>query len=250
MSLLEYLGGAERIKKYEVYTEPELEFVAKFLNTYRSTYVIVLFLACEVNYEGRARASLSYGDRLLITKPDGTLLIHENRKREPTIWNPPGSTLYATVDNNILVIKSIRRNPPETVVVESPCVYLLLGARCVAGEFKLWGSEKDMVEYVFRNPSLIEEGFRPLHRELKTLVGEIDLVGVDARGNLVVLEFKRSTAGPEAAHQLQRYVEYIKHERGVENVRGILVAPSITPSAYRLLTKYGLEYRKLEPPRH
>jgi RecB family endonuclease NucS len=41
-------------------------------------------------------------------------------------------------------------------------------------------------------------------------------------------------------------VEAFREERG-EEVRGILVAPSVTDRCRRLLEKYGLEWKKLEP---
>jgi len=42
-------------------------------------------------------------------------------------------------------------------------------------------------------------------------------------------------------------VETIREE--YENVRGILVAPSLTSGARRLLEKEGLEFKKLKPPK-
>jgi len=66
-------------------------------------------------------------------------------------------------------------------------------------------------------------------------------------GNLVVLELKRRKADLHAVSQLKRYVEALSKEHG--NVRGILVAPSLTSGAKKLLEKEGLEFRKVQPPK-
>jgi len=108
-----------------------------------------------------------------------------------------------------------------------------------------FGTESQMVEEIVKNPSLIEEGFRPITKELRTEYGMIDLYGVDRQGNVVVIEFKRGRAGLDAVSQLKRYVDELKRERD-GRVRGVLVAPSITESALKLLKELGLEYVKIE----
>ena len=54
---------------------------------------------CEVEYEGRASSYLALGDRLVILKPDGTLLVHTDSKRKPVNWQPPGCTHRVALDN-------------------------------------------------------------------------------------------------------------------------------------------------------
>jgi len=102
-----------------------------------------------------------------------------------------------------------------------------------------------MVNEVMKNPRIIDYDFRPIRSEVETPYGKIDLVGEDSNGNIVIVEFKRSTAQLQAVSQLKRYVDYYKSIS--KNVRGILVAPNITSSARKLLLEYGLEYRKLTP---
>jgi len=146
---------------------------------------------------------------------------------------------------DILVIRSIRYNPRENVWIYSPCVYSALACKCSEDEFVLWGSESEMVDEVIRNPSIIEDGFKPIGKEIETPYGKVDLIGEDSNGNMVIIEFKRSTAQLQAVSQLKRYVDYYKSMG--KSVRGIIVAPSITNSARRLLKEHGLEYRKLTP---
>ncbi len=232
--------------QYKVYIEPRLEEVARVITSFKRTHVIILFAGCEVEYVGRAKASLSYGERILLHKPDGTFLIHEDVKYTPVIWNPPGSVLTASVEEGVLVLRSHRPRPPEDVRVEITEVFFAAVAKLSRGEFRLVGTEEDMVREVEKNPSIIEDGLKVIGREVRTLVGKIDLLCVDKDGRYVVLEFKRGTAGPDAVYQLRRYVEFVSKEKNVpiERVRGVLVAPAITPSAYRLLRSYRLEYHK------
>jgi len=182
----------------------------------------------------------------LILKPDGTLLIHGGEKREPINWQPPGCVLETNIKKNTLVLRSIRRNPREIISIRSDHIYVILATIVESGEFILWGSEKEMIDYVIKHPEIIEKSFRPLDREFHTPFGKIDLIGKDKRGRLVVLEFKRSTAQLSAVSQLLRYVDGLKI-MGTKGVRGILVAPKATHSALELLKKYGLEFRELKP---
>ncbi|MHA1609463.1 MAG: endonuclease NucS [Candidatus Njordarchaeales archaeon] len=234
--------------KYVIEVEPDLRSVVKKFNTLWRSYVITIFCHCDVIYEGRAKSYLEWGDRLVISKPDGTLLVHGKVKREPINWQPPGSFSYATINEEHLEIRSIRRRPKEYLLIRTPHVYSFVAMRMDLSVFRLWASEGDMIKSVKENPSLIEEGFRIIGTEVKTPHGKIDLLGRDIMGNIVVCEFKRAVAQLEAVSQLKRYVDYFI-KNGYSNVRGILIAPHITPSAGKLLEEYGLEYKRLLPPK-
>nr|WP_281034154.1 endonuclease NucS domain-containing protein [Methanocaldococcus fervens] len=53
----------------------------------------------------------------------------------------------------------------------------------------------------------------------------------------------------QAVSQLKRYVEYFKNKYGEDEIRGILVAPSLTTGAEKLLKEENLEFKKLNPPK-
>jgi len=231
---------------YDILENPTLKDVERFVQEYGNSRVILLHLNCRVDYDGRAKSVLDYGDRILMLKPDGSVLVHSREKREPVNWQPPGSVLSVFLREGNLVIKSLRRRPKEVLTVTSSKVYVALACECSDGEnFTLWFSEAEMVDKVFDNPELIEDGFKPLKREVSTPFGSVDLIGLDKSGNPVVLEFKRATAQLQAVSQLKRYVDYFT--TNTQKVRGIIVAPGITPSALRLLRKYGLEFVRLDP---
>ncbi|AHL23419.1 endonuclease NucS [Thermococcus nautili] len=209
--------------------------------------VLTIFARCRVHYDGRAKSELGPGDRVIIVKPDGSFLIHQKEKREPVNWQPPGSVVRLELREKPVLV-SVRRKPRETLEVELEEVYLITVFHAEDyEELALTGSEAEMAELIFENPEVIEPGFKPLYREKPIKHGIVDVLGVDKDGNLVVLELKRRRADLHAVSQLKRYVETLREEH--ENVRGILVAPSLTSGAKKLLEKEGLEFRKLEPPK-
>ncbi|WP_457742541.1 endonuclease NucS [Thermococcus sp.] len=212
-----------------------------------SEAILTIFARCRVHYDGRAKSELGPGDRVILVKPDGSFLIHQREKREPVNWQPPGSVVrLELLEKPVLV--SVRRKPRETLEVELEEVYLITVFHAEDyEELALTGSEAEMAELIFENPELIEPGFRPLHREKPIRHGIVDVLGVDKEGNIVVLELKRRRADLHAVSQLKRYVETLREEH--KNVRGILVAPSLTSGAKKLLEKEGLEFKKLEPPK-
>ncbi|ASJ05816.1 hypothetical protein A3L01_09090 [Thermococcus barossii] len=210
--------------------------------------MLTIFARCKVHYDGRAKSELGSGDRVIIIKPDGAFLIHQSRKREPVNWQPPGSFVTVEERDGVVILRSVRRKPKEVLEVELEEVYLVSMFRAEDyEELALTGSEAEMAEMIFNNPELIEPGFKPLFREKQIGHGIVDILGRDRDGNLVVLELKRRKADLHAVSQLKRYVEALTREHG--DVRGILVAPSLTSGAKKLLEKEGLEFRKVQPPK-
>ena len=212
--------------------------------------LITIFGRCTVEYDGRAASSLGLGRRLLLLKPDGTALVHTDEKQKPVNWQPPGSEHHAAVRDGRLRVRSVRTSPDETLDVHFETVEQL-SAMAVSGrrDLSVTGSEADLRNALLDRPAVIESGFEPLATERPTDAGPIDLFGRDTDGRPVVVELKRRRVGPSAASQLQRYVAAIEREDGDDAaVRGILVAPSVTDRARRLLAEHGLEFVAVEPP--
>lgn len=206
--------------------------------------VITLVGQCEVDYDGRTSSYLALGDRLVVLKPDGTLLVHQPEQREPVNWQPPGCTHPVRVTDNQLSVHSVRSNPKETVTIVFHDVYQVSTlALADDREINLMGSEEDLRQRILEEPSLVEDGFQPR----ATRAGAVDIYGVDATGTPVIVELKRRRVGPDAVGQLSRYVEAAANERADKVVRGILVAPSVTDRAQRLLAEKELEFISVEP---
>ncbi|AEF95628.1 endonuclease NucS [Methanotorris igneus] len=242
-------GGS--IGKVNYLVNPKAEDIVELLASgIVNDSILVFFAFCRVRYDGRAKSELEPGDRIIIIKPDGSFLVHKNTKREPVNWQPPGSVVSWEVHDGKLVLKSVRKKPREILQVELIKVYHACSFQCEDyEELSLTGSEAEMAELIFENPSLIEDGFKPLFKEKQINHGIIDILGKDKSGRWVVIELKRRRADLQAVSQLKRYVECLKYEYGEGNIRGILVAPSLTSGAKKLLEEENLEFRELKPPK-
>ncbi len=224
---------------------PSAEEAARLINSGKKRGIVVVAGVCEVTYSGRATASLKPGRRLLLIKKDGTLLVHEAEKAQPKIWQPPGSSTAAYVEEGRLVVKSVRSRPFETVRSVFLSVDFVGVFDVGATELEFVGSEKDVVEALVAAPWLIEEGLEVVGVEVPMDVGHVDILARDKEGRYVVIEVKRDVATHEAVFQLARYVEIYK-KRGY-NVRGILVAGDISSPALEYLRRYGLQFVKVNP---
>ena len=202
---------------------------------------------CWVDYRGRASSKLEPGERILMIKEDGSLLVHRSVGYEPVNWQPPGCVFHVHAEDGVLQIRGVRRKPAESVRVFFDTVHLVSVLSLVdSGGFSLYASEEDMQKAILLEPSLVEEGFKPMSHEKRVEPGFVDVYGVDKDGNLVVVEIKRRTASSEAVLQLARYVDAIKGKADRE-VRGVLVAPDIARGVQRLLATLGLDFRCLSP---
>jgi hypothetical protein len=105
----------------------------------------------------------------------------------------------------------------------------------VGSDLESGALEADLRDRIFETLSLIEDGFRPEAKEYETPAGPVDIWGYDAEGRPATFELKRRRVGPDAVSQLRRYVETVDAD-----VRGILVAPSVTERAEGLLEEFGL----------
>ena len=216
--------------------------------------MLTVFGRCCVEYDGRASSSLGPGDRLLVCKPDGSVLVHTDEGQQPVNWQPPGCTVEpALVDDGgdeRLRVRSERSTPAEELLVAFESVAQVSAYDAVdAEELALTGTEADLRERVLDDPTLVEPGFTPLATERETPAGAVDIYGEDADGRTVVLELKRRRVGPDAVGQLSRYVDALRRDlHDAAAVRGVLVAPSVTDRARRLLAEEGLEFVALEPP--
>ncbi len=244
--MLSFMGGEVRDLEYLV--DPSPVDAMRLITLRKSTHVLIIYGEMVAQYEGRAKSSLDeLMPRLIIAKPDGAFMIHEAGEYKPRLWNPAPAQLHASVNMGVLVLRSVRLSPREVVQVEVPIIRFVAAFRVGStANYRVFGREEDVVNMIVNNPSIIEDGLRVISREYHTLVGDIDILARDSNNNLVVIECKRSQAGPEAVNQLKRYVDYLSEKEGVR-VRGILAAPSISSSAYKYLRMYGLEFRRVEP---
>jgi len=234
--------------KATVLTNPTLtEAAAAIDKALLQRRTLVIAGNCHVHYAGRAKSTLEPGERLLIIKQDGSLLVHRPTGYEPVNWQPAGSVFHVQANGNSLEVHGVRQKPRESVRVTFTAVYLVSALNLMdSGDFLLHATEDDMHRAILLKPDLLEEGFKPISWEKKVEPGFVDIYGEDKNGKLVIVEVKRKTATKEAALQLAKYIEPIKAKVNRE-VRAILVAPSLAKDVQRMLTTLGLEYKALDP---
>ncbi len=227
---------------------PSVERAAQFVRDAVSERKMVILVGnCWVDYRGRASSRLESGERIVVIKEDGSVLVHRPVGYEPVNWQPAGCLFQTRVIGDVLHVRAIRRKPTESVRISFDRVYLVSAMSLVdKGAFSLYASEDDMQRAILLEPSILESGFKPISYEKKVEPGFVDVYGVDTSGRLVVVEIKRKAAGRAAALQLAKYVDYVKSVAGRE-VRGVLVATRLAKGLQRLLATLGLEFKVLDP---
>jgi RecB family endonuclease NucS len=217
------------------------------MDSIKSGKTAFLVCSCEIDYVGRARSRLGRGERMIIFKEDGTLIVHQKSGRNPVNWMPPKSRTEVAMKDGVLSMVSTKYREKERMVITVDSATSLETFRLAdASRIEVYGTEKDFVKELLDDPSLIEKGFRLTRNERVTIAGSIDISGLDSDGNPVAVEVKRSRATPQDVVQLQRYVDSLRKKTD-QTVRGILVAPSASSKARRLLVEYDLEIRRIHP---
>lgn len=219
-----------------------LDFAKRYCKSKKLSVVIG---DCLIEYRGRAKSLLDWGERAVIIKQDGAVIVHQPTMREPVNWQPSNTKTDFSVENEKFIMNTYHKHPNEKMKLTFRNVRMMIAtslkdnARIVVS-----GMETDIVEKIIEKPDVIEEGLRITKREKKTKSGMIDLYGYDKQCVPVIIEAKRSLATIPAVHQLRMYVNDIKRKNKKANVRGILCAPRIPKMVKHLLEDYGLEYKE------
>ncbi|MET1128436.1 MAG: endonuclease NucS [Thermoproteota archaeon] len=230
--------------------EPSLNDAAKALESALSRRsLIVMLCRCSAEYTGRGSSRLGPGDRLVVVKGDGAVLLHRPRGYAPVNWQPDSRVVKISLGSGEMEIVSIRERPREVLRIRVERVYAIMAAEGLAdeAEFVEYFSEEELRDYIARNPEIIEPGLRAVNVERKLGRGYADIVAEDREGSYVVIEVKRVTAGVDAVRQLKGYVDYLSRISRGRKVRGILVAPAISRDALLLLNTFKLEYKTIDP---
>ena len=238
----------QKQSKLTVLTNPKLAEAASIIEkAIAQRRTLIIAGKCHVRYTGRAKSTLEPGERILIIKEDGSILVHRPVGYEPVNWQPPGSIFHVQIKADSIEVHAVRQKPRESVRVNFEEVFMVSALSLLdSGEFSLHASEQEMHKAILLKPSLLEEGFQPISYEKKVKPGFVDVYGMDKTGKLVVVEVKRKTAGKEAVLQLAKYIDAIKSKTNRE-LRGVLAAPSLGKNVQRLLVTLGLEFRALDP---
>jgi RecB family endonuclease NucS len=187
--------------------------------------VLLVYGLCVVSYFGRAKSEAQSALRLVIIKPDGSILVHENAGVAPLNWNSPPAELE--IRGNEIV--STRKLGKESVIIRFSKIFFTAEMPLSTAQFDLDGSHENIVQAIVDNPSIVGKKLTFVAREYKTEYGNIDILFKNETGEFVVVEVKRARADFRAVMQLHSYVLAIRKQEG--NASGFLVAPSIARRA-------------------
>jgi RecB family endonuclease NucS len=205
--------------------------------------VRILVATCSIRYEGRLVTTLATGDRVVLFKDDGSVVVHAGAGAKPI--NYMAGPTVVKEDGRTLTINRPATGEMLTIDVEdvhADTKWDLVDSAKIVRE----GQEKDIQAVIFETPSAIEEGMVGLEREAFTDVGPVDLFCRDASGRTTVVEVKRVRATAAAVEQLTRYIQQVDLNPSHAPARGILVAPDLAPQARVLLTDRGYDFVALD----
>ena len=85
--------------------------------------------------------------------------------------------------------------------------------------------EKELIDFIAKNISVIESGLQFKENEYPTDAGRIDLLGIDRKGNFIVIETKKGRESDKVVGQISRYMGWVKLKMAnhSQNVRGIII---------------------------
>jgi RecB family endonuclease NucS len=107
------------------------------------------------------------------------------------------------------------------------------------------GVEAHLQELLAASPHAIEEGLTLVRREYPTAIGPIDLVCRDTSDNVVAVEVKRR-GEIDGVEQLTRYIERLKLDSSLGEIRGVFVAQVVKPQAKVLAESRGFRWVEVD----
>jgi RecB family endonuclease NucS len=207
--------------------------------------MVTMVANCTVSYSGRTGSDMGEGERLVILKGDGCVLVHRSRDYQPVNWQPSGCVFQTRIEDERLIVKAVRPSPLETLNIEIDRIDFLSAFRLKdEAEFILHSSEEEMQKAILAEPDLIEQGLRVIDFEKKVAPGFVDVYGIDSQGNTVVIEIKKDPAGAAAVKQLVEYLKYLSPAEG-KKLRPIIVAPSLAKGVLPMVEKMKIEFKPL-----
>ena len=205
---------------------------------------------CSVDYAGRLDAHLPEANRLIMVKADGCVAIHaDGGAYKPLNWmNAPNTLVQQTADDadDGLVRWVVTSPKKETLTITLHEV--LSDVESELGDDP--GLQKDGVEahlqqLLAASPDSIEDGLTLVRREYPTAIGPVDLLCRDESDQVVAIEVKRR-GEIDGVEQLARYIERLRLDSSLGDVRGVYVAQSIKPQAKVLAESRGFTWVEVD----
>jgi RecB family endonuclease NucS len=201
--------------------------------------------SCEVVYTGRLTATLPEATRLLVFKADGSVLVHaDSGGYKPLNWMTP--PVVVEESEGLIVVRKRAGKTEDRLEIRISAV--LADHAYELGEdpgLAKDGVERHLQEELAAAPGSVEAGLRLVRREWATEIGPVDLMCRDEGDGWVAVEIKR-VGTIEAVEQLSRYLEVLRTDPTLAELRGILAAESVKPQARTLCEARGLGWVEVD----
>lgn len=193
---------------------------------------------CSVDYVGRLSAHLPEAVRLVLVKADGSVSVHADAAAyKPLNWMSPPCTLVE--DPEAGQWRVTNKDGEELLLHMHEIVSDRSYDLGVDPGLVKDGVEAHLQQLLAERCTVLGEGWTLVRREWMTDIGPVDLMCVDPDGRHVAVEIKRrgEIAGVE---QLTRYLDRLRLDPLLREVRGVLAAQQVTPQAKVLAESRGI----------
>jgi RecB family endonuclease NucS len=208
--------------------------------------VRLVIARCSVDYAGRLAAHLPEANRLIMIKADGCVAIHaDGGAYKPLNWmNAPN--IITEVDDDDGHRWVVTNHKGETLTISLHEV-LADSAHDLGDDPGLQkdGVEAHLQELLAASPDTIETGLTLVRREYPTAIGPVDLLCRDPDGRAVAIEVKRR-GEIDGVEQLTRYIERLRLDSSLGEIRGVFVAQSIKPQAKVVAESRGFTWVEVD----
>ncbi|HEV51110.1 MAG TPA: DUF91 domain-containing protein [Thermoprotei archaeon] len=247
-------------KPVELLYEPDpskaCEEIKKSLLYRRSLVVVGSF---SIRRDGQPY--LANGERILFVKSDWSLMVQRDSFSTEAVvsWEACDSVKPLCGEKLSIVAEKEEINESEkepgsgilerlhSLEFDFDHVYAVISTNLVDGTMLLEPGDGELLTAVLLKPELIETGFKPLPSNDELKSGFVDLIGIDSKGLKTVVLLTKKQANGRNVVELSRYIASVRrHVSDGEEVRGILVAPSITNAALAKLREYNFDYRCID----
>jgi endonuclease len=204
--------------------------------------VRLVIARCSVDYDGRLTAHLPAATRLIMVKADGCLAIHaDGGAYKPLNWMNAPNRL---VEHDDRWVVSNAKGEQLTITMHEVVSDSAWELGADPG-LRKDGVEAHLQELLAAAPSVIENGLTLIRREYPTAIGPVDLVCRDPDGHTVAIEVKRR-GEIDGVEQLVRYIERLRLDSSLGDVRGVFVAQVVKPQARVLAEARGLRWIEVD----
>lgn len=203
---------------------------------------------CSVDYAGKLAAHLPEANRLIMVKADGCVAIHaDGGAYKPLNWMNAPNKVVEEHDESAGRHRWIVTNPKkETLTITLHEVFSDSNHELGTDPgLQKDGVEAHLQELLAASPAAIEDGLTLVRREYPTAIGPIDLVCRDEADIVVAVEVKRR-GEIDGVEQLTRYVERLKLDSSLGDIRGVFVAQVVKPQAKVLAESRGFTWVEVD----